>query len=98
MTEVKKPSAPLLEESDIEEKTHNAEIFIQAIDLVIKETSKSVPVTEMSDCLLAVGFDMLYHIVLHMFPDGDKDTHIEAVRSHIQEVTKHLEDNVWSQR
>ena len=85
-------------ESDIKDKTANAELFIKALDLVIKETQNKVTVTEMSDCLLAVGFDMLYHIVLHMDPDGSKEDHTEAVKTHIQEVTRHLEENVWSQR
>lgn len=93
-----KPGAPLISEPDIKKKTENAEIFIKAIDLVIKETQNKVTVTEMSDCLLAVGFDMLYHIVLHMFPEGTKAEHTEAIKMHIEEVTRHLEENVWNQR
>ena len=84
-------------ESQIKERSENAEIFLKAIDLVVKETSDKVTVMEMSDVLLAVGFDMLYHIISHAMPGGTAEQHSEAVSVHIDEIKAHLEKEVWSQ-
>ena len=86
-----------LTEDDIVTRSENAEIFLQALDLVIKETSDKVNVMEASDCLLAVGFDMLYHIISHAMPGDSTEKQIEAVNIHIDEIKTHLEKNVWTQ-
>jgi hypothetical protein len=93
MTELKLPT-----EEEIQTKTENAELFIKAIDLVVKECSGKVNVMEMSDCLLAVGFDMLYHIISNVAPEASTEEHIEAINGHIEEIRSNLEENVWKQR
>lgn len=86
------------EEKDaIEQRSENAELFVKAIDMVIKETESKVNIMEMSDCLLAVGFDMLYHIISHAMPDGSPEQKAEAVGVHIDEIKAHLNREVWSQ-
>jgi len=84
-----------LTEDEIVTRSENAEVFLEALDLVIKNMDGKVNVYEMSDCLLAVGFDMLYHIVSHAMPGEDTEKKIEGVNVHIDEIKKHLEENVW---
>ena len=87
-----------LTDEEIENRTENAELFVKAIDLVIKECEGKINVMEMSDCLLAIGFDMLYHIVSHSMPDATPEKLGEAVGVHIDEIKTHLEENVWKAR
>lgn len=81
--------------TESKQDAENVELFMRAIDLVMKNFKDRMGIDEVTHCLLSVGFDLLHHIQEHMAPGESPELHVQQVRNHIKMLLDKLEQDVW---
>lgn len=79
------------------EDVENIELFMEGIHILLSQFGKRLPMEEIANCFLTVGYDMMHHIAEETMPGDTKEDISSAVEEYSRIVIKQLKEDVWNQ-
>ena len=85
-----------VESEQTEESIKNAELFMEGIQILIREFGERLRTEEMADLFLAVGYDIIHHIAQHSMPGAEREDIVGAVENYNEIMMDKLKKEVWN--
>lgn len=79
------------------EDIEKIELFMEGVQILLSEFGKRLPMEEIANCFLTVGYDMMHHIAEESMPGDTKEDISSAVEEYSQIIIKQLKEDVWNQ-
>ena len=84
-------------EAEAEAEAEKVELFMEGVQILLSEFGKRLPMEEMANCFLSVGYDMMYHIAEESMPGETKEDISNSVEEYSRIIISQLKEDVWNQ-
>jgi hypothetical protein len=82
--------------SEAEAETEKVELFMEGVQILLTEFGKRLPMEEMANCFLSVGYDMMHHIAEESMPGETPENISDSIEEYSRIIINQLKEDVWN--